>query len=174
MLTHIFGNCFLHRCRNKEILLFQTKLLTSIVVVVGIKNLNNVSCQILLLNSLLIITLIKGIQLEALHCFSIPDTKGIYNAITIANDWKIIRDRLYALIAFLYKIASSILIYMDIYITAKLDDLGIFRSSQFKRIAINKPVIRNLYLIAITDLLFEHTITISDTTAICCITKCCK
>ena len=58
--------------------------------------------------------------------------------------------------------------------SAKLDDLGVFRSSQFKWVAITKPVIRCFDLITVTNLLLEHTIMITDTTAICCIAKCCQ
>ena len=61
MLTHIFGNCLLYGSGDKEILLFQTQLLTCIMVIIRIKNLNNVSCKVFLLNGLLIIPLVKGV-----------------------------------------------------------------------------------------------------------------
>ena len=64
MLAHIFGNRRLHGCRNKEVLLLQAQLLARIVIVIGIENLHNIPCKILLLHSLAVIPLIKGVQTE--------------------------------------------------------------------------------------------------------------
>ena len=50
----------------------------------------------------------------------------------------------------------------------------VFRTTKFKWISIFQPVIWNLYLISVFDLLFEHTITITDTTSICTVIQCCK
>ena len=50
----------------------------------------------------------------------------------------------------------------------------IFRTTKFKWISIFQPVIWNFYLISVFDLLFEHTITITDTTSICTVIQCCK
>ena len=49
----------LHRRGNEEILLLQTQLLACIVVIVRIQDLDDISCQVLLLDSLLVITLVK-------------------------------------------------------------------------------------------------------------------
>ena len=45
---------------------------------------------------------------------------------------------------------------------------------QFKRIAVNQPVVRHLYLIAVTNFLTEHTIAVTDAAAISRIAKRCK
>ena len=50
----------------------------------------------------------------------------------------------------------------------------IFRATKFERIAIFQPVIRYFYLISIFDLLFEHTVTITDTASICTVIQSCK
>ena len=52
--------------------------------------------------------------------------------------------------------------------------LGIFRTAQFKRITIFQPVIRNLKLETILDLLLEHTVTVTDTAAIGTVIQSCK
>ena len=56
-------------------------------------------------------------------------------------------------------------------IATEFHDLRILRSAQFERITIHQPVIGNLYLITVADLLLEHTITITDTAAICRISQ---
>ena len=132
MLSHVLLYSFLYGCRDEEILLLQTQLLTCIVIVVGIQNLYDITCQVLLLYRLLVIALIKGIQLEALYRLRIPDTQGVYNAIAITHDGEIKRNCLNRLITFLGKYISAILIGVYTDITAELYDLGVFRSAQFK------------------------------------------
>ena len=63
---------------------------------------------------------------------------------------------------------------MHTYIATEFNRFRILRSTQFKRIAIHQPVIGNLYLITVADLLLEHTITITDTAAVCGISKSCQ
>ena len=166
MLAHIFGNRRLHGCRNKEVLLLQAQLLARIVIVIGIENLHNIPCKILLLHSLAVIALVKGIQLEAFHRLRIPDSEGIHDPVAISHNRKVIGHCLHALIALLNKIASSVLVDADIHIAAELDLLGIFRPAQLKGIAVNQPVVRHLHLIAVPDLLLEHTVAVADPAAV--------
>ena len=51
------------------------------MVIIGIKNLNDVLCQVLLLYGVQIIAFIKGIQFKAVYRLCIKDTQGIDNAI---------------------------------------------------------------------------------------------
>ena len=55
-----------------------THLLACIMVIVGIKHLNDIPCQVFLLYGLLVIPFIKGFQLEAFHRLRIPDAQGIH------------------------------------------------------------------------------------------------
>ena len=136
------------------------------MIVVGIKNLNNIPCKIFLLHCLLIIALIEGIKLEAFYSLRIPDTQCIHNSVAISHNGKVVGNSLYALISFLNEIASPVFVDTDIHITAEFHHLGILRSSKLKRIAVHKPVIRNLHLISVSDFLLEHTITISDSASV--------
>ena len=60
------------------------------MVIIWIKDLNDVLSQVFLLNSLLIITTVKGVQVKGINRFSIPDTKCIYNVVAIAYNWQVI------------------------------------------------------------------------------------
>ena len=166
MLSHVSGNSLLDGSRDKEILLFQTQLLARIMVIVGVENLYDILCKIGLLYRLLVIALVKGIQLEALNRLRIPDAQSIYNTVPIAYNGKIVRNGFHALIAFLNKVASSVLINTHVYITAKFNFLSVFRPSQLKGIAVHQPVIGNLYLIAVSDLLLKHSVAVSDSAAV--------
>ena len=60
---------------------------------------------------------------------------------------------------------------MNSYISAELNDLGVFRTTQFKRISILKPVIGNFDLKSVFDLLTEHSVSIADTASVCTVSK---
>ena len=58
------------------------------MVIVGIQNLNDIACKVFLFYGFLIISLVKGIQAEALYRLRIPDSQGVDNAVAIADDRK--------------------------------------------------------------------------------------
>ena len=175
MALLIFFNCCLYTCRDEEVLLLQTQFLTCIVIIIRIKDINDVLCQILLLNSLLIITLVEGVKMEIIDRLCIPYTQGVDDVVVVAEHRNIIRDRTYRLVAFLNEIILLVLlIVLHTDIATEFYDLRILRAAQLKRVAILKPVIRYFYLITILDFLFEHTVTVTDTAAVCGISKRCK
>ena len=95
--------------------------------------------------------------------------------IIISYDRIIIRNCQNRLIILLFKTDISgliIVLYTDISTEAYF--LCILRSAKFKWIAVLQPVIWFFFLIAIFDLLLEHTITVADTTAVSCIAKRCQ
>ena len=174
MTSLILGNRRLKARRHEEILLLQPQFFSRIVIIIRIQDFYNVLRQILLFNSLMVITAVKGLQLEINDRLRIPDTQGIDNMIIITDDRVVIRNCLNRLIILLYKtyLALIIIFYTDI--SAEAHFLGIFRSSEFKRIAVHKPVIRRLYLITVLDLLLEHTVAVTDTASVCRISKGCQ
>ena len=115
----------------------------------------------------MVFALVKKVQAEVCDRFRIPDTKGIYDLIVVSYDRHIIRHCQYRLIALLYETGSSCgMVILYVYITAEFYFFCIFRTTQFKGIAVFQPVIGNLYLVAVSDLLFEQTIVITDTAAV--------
>ena len=56
-----FLNGSLDTCGDEEILLFQTQLFTCIVIVIGIKDITDILCKVLLLNCFFVFTLIERI-----------------------------------------------------------------------------------------------------------------
>ena len=161
--------------RYKEILLFQTKLFSCIVVVIWIKNLYDRFCKVFLLDRFMVFSSVKCIQFKVCDCLCIPDTQCIDYVVAISYDRHIIWNSKYGFIIFLDEIfflGLFIILYTNG--TTKTDFLCILVTTNFKRIAIFEPVIRYFYLIAIFDLLFEHTVAVTDSTAVSCVSKRCK
>ena len=137
VVFHILHNRTLHACRYEEILLFQAKFFSCHMVVIWIQYFTNSTGKVLLLNCLLIITFIKRIQIESINCLSIPDTKCVYNMVSVTDNRQIIRHCHYGLIIFLYKtIPSGLFVFSYRYITAKTYFNGIFRTLHLKWITI--------------------------------------
>ena len=59
VLSLVLGNRLLDRRGDEEVLLLEPQLLAGIVVVVRIKNLDDVARQVLLLDRLLVVALVK-------------------------------------------------------------------------------------------------------------------
>ena len=135
------------------------------MIIVWIEYLDNIFRQIVLLYCLLIIPFIKRVKAKAVHWLRIPYSQGIHNAVAVADNRQVIRNRLYRLIVFLIPDQSAVF-FSTCYVSAKFNHFGILRTAQFKWIAITKPVIWHLSLKTVADLLLKHTITVADTTAI--------
>ena len=168
MESLVMRDRILHRSRDEEILLLQAQFLTCIMVIIRVQDLDDIPCKVLLLDSLLIITLIEGIQLEVVDGFCIPYTECIDHMVVIADDRDIKRNCQYGLIVLLDEsVAAGLLVVLNADISAELDLTGIFRSLQLEGISVLQPVIRSLDLVAVLDLLLEHTIAVSDSAAVC-------
>ena len=57
---------------------------------------------------------------------------------------------------------------------SELYNLRILGTAQFKGVAVFQPVVGNLHLITVLNLLLEHAVTVTDTTAVCRVSQGCK
>ena len=73
----------------------------------------------------------------------------------------------------MYKVILSLSAFRC-YIATELNLYFILRTFYLKWVAVLQPVIRLLNLVTILDCLLEHTVTITDTTAICRVVQCSK
>ena len=168
MFFLIFRDQRLQTCRNKEILLFQTKFFSRIMIVIRIEYINDQFCKVLLLYRFMIISSVEFIQLKVCNCFGIPHTKCIHNMVSVSYDRHIIRDCKNRFIIFLYEFCFSCFrIFLKTNISTKADFLCILFSSDLERISLFQPVIRHFHLISVFNLLLKHSVTITDSTSIC-------
>ena len=136
------------------------------MIIIGIKHLYDILRKVLLLYRSLIISFVKRIKLETFYRLRIPDTERIYDPVAVTDNGHIIRNRLNRLISFLNKIASAVFVDINVNISAEFYFFCVFRPSQFERIAVGKPYVRHFHLISVPDLLFEHTVTVTDPAAV--------
>ena len=172
--AHVLRNRTLNARGNEEVLLLQAELLAGVVIVVRVKHFADQSCEVLLLNGLMIITAVKALKVKVIDRFGIPDAKRVYNVVAVADNREVIRDCANGLCALLRKMLSSLLVSRVPYITAELYFAGVLGTLDLKRVAVCKPVIRTLYLITVADFLLKHSVLIADTATVCGISECSK
>ena len=107
------------------------------MVIIRIKYLNNILCKVLLLDSLLVITLIERVKVKRINRLCVPDSKRVNSIIAISKNRNIIWNSDYRTVIFLNEhISSSLLISVRTYISTKFNFISVFRSLNFKWIAI--------------------------------------
>ena len=137
------------------------------MIIVRIQYLYQILGKVLLLYCLVVISFVKGIQLKYFYRLCVPDHQRIYHVIVITYDRHIIRYGNYRLIIPLHKLDSAVRLCLCRNIPSKFYFIGILRSAQLERIAVLQPVVRNFHLITVLNFLFEHTVTVTDSTAVC-------
>ena len=173
MLLVVLLDGSLYRSGDEEVLLTQTKLLTREVVIVRIEDLDDIARHVLVLYGCLVVSLIELLETEGLLRLSIPYTERIDDMITIADHRCIVRNRDDGLIALLNELQLAVLV-MCLHPAAELDFLLKLRTTKLERVTVSQPVVRHLTLVAILDLLLEHTILVADTAATCPVVERCK
>ena len=159
---------------HEEVLLFETQLLALDMVIAGIEDVADRAGQVLLFHGFLVLTSVKRVQLEAHYRLRVPDSQSIYKTVAVSDDRQVIGNSLYSAVAFLFVHGAAVSVQIGGDISAEVDFLCILRSSQLQGIAVIQPVVRNFHLIAVSDLLLEHTVLVADTCAVCGIVQSCK
>ena len=137
VILHKLRDGALYTCRHEEILLTQAKLLALYMIVIRIKYIHKVTSKVFLLDSLIVIALVKGIQLKTLYRLCIPDHERIYNVVIVTDDRHIIRNCCHCLIVFMHETClSGCLIILSSHISAEFYRICILRPTQFKGITI--------------------------------------
>jgi len=153
--------------RDKEVLLLEAQLLALVVLVVGIEDITDGLGQVLLLHGLLVVTLVEGIELEALDGLGIPDAEGVDKAVAVADDGQVVGNRLDGAVAFLPEHGpAELLVIVRGHVAAEVHLLGVLGSAELQGIAVLKPVVRDFLLVAVLDLLLEHAVVITDAAAV--------
>ena len=106
------------------------------MVVVGVKNLNDVLSQVLLLNRLQILTSVEGVQVEGVDRLRIPDAQGIYHIVSVTHDRHVIRNRTDGLIALLAEVLSAVITDLHGNVTAEFYFTRVLGAADLKRVAV--------------------------------------
>ena len=119
------------------------------MVIVWIEHLNKVSCKIFLLHCLVVVTLVKGLEREAVFGLCIPYHERIDHIVVITDYRHIIRHCKHRLIVLLLEMKLSVFICALLHISSKLDLIAVLRTTKLEWISVLEPVVRHLNLEAV-------------------------
>ena len=123
----------------------------------------------------MVISSVKLIKLEVRDRLGIPHAQCVDYVVAVTNDRHIIRDRQNRLVVLLDKfVFSRLRVFLKTDISSETYFLCILFSAELEGVSFLEPVIRNLHLIAVLDLLLEHSIAVADAAAVCRIIQCCE
>ena len=166
MGTHEMAYNALYTSRYKEVLLNQTEALALSGAIIWIQELSNLIYLVAVLLTLLNLIIGKACIIgEILICLSIPKTQGIYSAVLVANNRYIIRHCSYLSVIIVNSSGGTIIVNMHICLAAKANLYSLVRLAELPGKAIAQPVIWNLNLLAINNLLLKKAILVADTAA---------
>ena len=135
------------------------------MVIIGVKDLTNGLRQVLLLNSLVVIALVELVELEIVNCLGIPDAERVNEMIVVADDRELVGNGHNSLAVLLYEALAALRVLSHANVAAETDQLCIIGVLHLEGIAVLEPVIGNLDLEAVIDLLLEHTVLVADSAA---------
>ena len=107
------------------------------------------SCKIFLLHCLVVVTLVKGLEREAVFWLCIPYHERIDHIVVITDYRHIIRHCKHRLIVLLLEMKLSVFICALLHISSKLDLIAVLRTTKLEWISVLEPVVRHLNLEAV-------------------------
>ena len=164
MSLHVVAHDALHAGRYKEILLNQAQPLALVGAILRIEELSDLVDVVPVLLTLLDFLIGQGsIVREILSCLCIPQAQGIYGAVLVADNRHIIRHSSYLGIALMHSSRCTVIVDAHIRLTIKANLYGLVWLPELPGKAISQPVIRNLYLLVVDDLLLKEAVLVTDT-----------
>lgn len=175
------SNNVIKRGSNPEVLLLQTKLLTTIEIVVRVQDRTDGLSTLLVSHGALVITAVELLEVKlSTGSLTRPQAQIISSWCVKSRNWNIVSHRLDNFTALPDDFLGSLSILVLSYATIELDlrmsalDLVIppskthvnndIMSWEFPRIEV-EPVIRNLDLVSVHNFLLENTISVSQSIA---------
>ena len=164
MSLHVVAHDALYTGRYEEVLLNQAKALALVGAVLRIEELSNLVDVVPVLLTLLNFIIGQGSVIgEVLACLCIPQAQGIYSTVLVADNRHIIRHGSYLGIALMHGSRGTVIVDAHIRLAIKTNLYGLVRLPELPGKAVTQPVIRNLYLLVVDDLLLKEAVLVTDT-----------
>ena len=159
------ANDIIERGSAPEVLLLETKLLTTLEVVVGVQNSGNSLSTLLVRYRALVFARVELLEIEfAAGSLAAPEAEVVACAGLITRNWDIISHSLDNLATLPRRLLLALVILPAVYVTVELDVDCDVVPLELPRVKV-EPVVWDLDLVSVNDLLFEDTVSVSKTLA---------
>ena len=155
----------LERAGDEEILLDQSQLLAALGLVIRIENLGNGLTDILVTDSLVVATAVEGLKVEILGRLGRPETQEVDGVRAVSGHRDVVRDADELLgTGPLGDIVADI-VEDVLHLTIEIDLGGVLRTDDLPGSAELHPVVGQLDLIAVPELLLEKPVLVMNPVA---------
>ncbi len=146
---------------GEEILLLQAEQLAFVVVVFGVEDVGDSFRQFLFLRRLHIVAVVEVAQVNALRGAGAPQAQAVDGGGVIAHQRHVVGDSLDRVVADVTEHRAAVLVaHFDV--TVEVHFAGILHYGHFPHVAVAQPVVRQLDLLTVHNLLAEQTVFIAD------------
>ena len=156
----------LHPCRDHEVLLDQAELTALIGAVIGIQIVGDMLHEIAVLCLLAHLLLGQAAIIREITVhLCIPQAQGVHGLVMVAHDRHIIghsHDRHGIL---MHQLQGAVLHFLHVGIAVEFDIHSLVCLAVLPGKAVLQPVVRDLHLVAVNELLLEQTVLIADAAA---------
>ena len=146
---------------GEEILLLQAEQLAFVVVVFRVEDVGDSFRQFLFLRRLHIVAVVEVAQVNALRGAGAPQAQAVDGGGVIAHQRHVVGDSLDRVVADVTEHRAAVLVaHFDV--TVEVHFAGILHYGHFPHVAVAQPVVRQLDLLTVHNLLAEQTVFIAD------------
>ena len=146
---------------GEEILLLQAEQLAFVVVVFGVEDVGDGFRQFLFLRRLHIVAVVEVAQVNALRGAGAPQAQTVDGGGVIAHQRHVVGNSLDRVVADVTEHRAAVLVaHFDV--TVEVHFAGILHYGHFPHVAVAQPVVRQLDLLTVHNLLAEQTVFIAD------------
>ena len=146
---------------GEEVMLLQPQHFAFIVLVFGVQHLGDHFGHLHFFHGLHVLAFAEGAQVDALLAAGAPCAQGVDTFVIIADDGHIVGHRVDGVRAD-GAVAFPAVFFVLFYMAAKLNLAGVLGSGNFPYVAVGKPVVRQLHLLAVHHLLAEQAVLVTD------------
>ena len=147
---------------TEEVLLTETENLTIYGGVVRIKDLRNRFGEFHILHSGEVVTVVEVSEAEFVGALGAPKAEVVHRVVAVARNRRIVRESDHVVLRFPTVAELALFIGPRNHITAERNADRVCRACDFPRVRKTEPVIRKFFLLAVLDLLVEHTVFVTD------------
>ena len=146
---------------GEEVLLLQAEQLALVVVVLGVEDVGDGLSQLLLLGGLDVLAAAEGAQVHALGGAGAPQAQAVHGGGVVADEGHVVGHSLDGVVADVAEDHAALLLgHLNMAVEVHL--AGVLHHGHFPHVAVAQPVVGQLDLLAVDDLLAEQAVLIAD------------
>ena len=146
---------------GEEVLLLEAQQLALVVLVLGVEDVGDGLHQLLLRRGLHIVALAELVEVQPLGGAGAPQAQAVDGGRVVADDGHIVGDGLHGVVILVHEGHAAVPL-LHVHMAVEVHLAGVLHHGHFPHVAVAQPVVGQLHLLAVDDLLAEQAVFIAD------------